>query len=118
MDDGDPVLFAPSLNNQTISVTSAQIVSDGTWKWMATAGSNITIQATGINRILRIPAGTSAEIQNLKMIGGTATDGSAIDNLGTLILRDCIIRPATGSGSIPIRNTGSFSIYGACDISY
>ena len=118
VDDGDPVLFAPSLNNQTITVTGTQLISDGIWKWMATAGSNITIQAVSVNRIIRIPVGFSAEIQNLNLIGGTAAEGSAIDNLGSLILRDTNVHPAAGSGSIPIRNTGSISIYGNCDIVY
>jgi hypothetical protein len=118
VNDGEPVLFAPSLNNQTINVTSAQIMSDGQWKWMADAGTNITIQAVGINRILKVPVGTSAEIQNLKLIGGTAAEGSAIDNLGSLILRDCIVRSAPSSGSIPIRNTGTFNLYGVCNIGF
>lgn len=116
--DGEDVLFAPSLNNQTISVTQSQIVADGVWKWMATAGSNITIQAVGINRILSIPAGFSAEIQNLKFVGGTATNGSAIDNAGSLILRDCDVRPALNSGTVPLRNTGSTNLYGNTYIRY
>lgn len=118
VNDGEDVLFAPSLNNQTISVTQSQIVADGVWKWMASSGSNITIQAVGINRILSIPAGFSAEIQNLKFVGGTATNGSAIDNAGSLILRDCDVRPALNSGTVPLRNTGSTNLYGSTFIRY
>lgn len=118
VNDGEDVLFAPSLNNQTINVTLGQIISDGIWKWMATAGTNITIQAVGINRILKIPVGFSADIQNLKFIGGTATDGSAIDNAGALILRDCDVRPALNSGSIPLRNTGNMNLFGNSYIRY
>ena len=118
VNDGEEVLFAPSLNNQTISVTQGQIVADGIWKWMAAAGSNITIQAVGVSRILSIPAGFSAEIQNLKFVGGTATNGSVIDNAGSLILRDCDVRPALNSGTVPLRNTGSTNLYGNTFIRY
>jgi hypothetical protein len=118
VDDGEEVLFATALNNQTINVTTGQIVSDGIWKWTATVGSNITIKAVGVSRILRVPVGFSAEIKNLKLIGGTATDASAIDNLGTLILRDCDVRPAPNSGSIPLRNTGNMSMYGNTYVRY
>lgn len=118
VDDGEDVLFDASLNGQTLSVTSSQITVDGDWRWMATAGSNIQISAVGVNRILKVPAGFSAEIQNLKFVGGTAAQGSAIDNLGSLILRDCDVYPAAGSGSIPLRNTGTMDVFGNCDIRY
>jgi hypothetical protein len=118
VDNGEDVLFAPSLNGQTINVNSTQIVADGVWKWMATAGSNIQINAVNTTRILRVPAGFSAEIQNLKFVGGTAAQGSVIENLGTLILRDCDLFPAAGSGSTPLRNTGTLNVFGACDIRF
>lgn len=118
VDAGDNILFASSLNGQTLNVTSSQISVVDELKWMANAGANIQIQAVGINRILKIPIGTSMEVQNLKFVGGTATDGSAIDNLGTLILRDCDIHPAVGSNSIPLRNRGNMNVFGICDIRF
>lgn len=115
--DGEDVLFAPSLNGSTINVTSNPINATGILKWMATPGSNITIKAaTTINRILAIAAGNSAEIQYLNLIGGGAIMGSAIDNSGSLILRDCDVHPAVGSSSPPIRNAGLLTIIGATDI--
>ncbi len=114
--DGEEVLFDASLNNHTIALSSGQILVDGNWKWMATEGSNIVIQADGINRVLKIPEGTSIEIQFLKFIGGSADNGSAIDNLGALILRDCDLFRADGSSSNVLRNTGTVEIFGNCDI--
>lgn len=116
--DGEPVLFASSLNNQTINVTNGPITCDGNWKWMANAGSNIEIKAGNISRILSVPAGTSMEIQNLELTGGTATSGSAIDNDGALILRDCMVHPATGTNWPPIHNSGTIQMFGACIIQY
>ncbi len=115
---GEDVLFAPSLNGQIINVTAGSITCNGQWKWMAAAGSNIEIKASGVSRILSIPAGKSVEIQNLKLVGGTATNGSAIDNAGTLTLRDCDVHRAVGSNASPIRNTGMMHILGVCDIRF
>jgi hypothetical protein len=83
---------------------------------MAGVGTNITIKAAGITRLLSIPVGKSAEIQNLILVGGTTSTGSTIDNAGSLILRDCHIKPATGSNAIPLRNNGTLSVFGLTDI--
>ena len=118
VDDNESVLFAPSLSGQTILVSGTQITVDGTWKWMATAGSNITIKANNVNRVLKIPAGFTAEVQNLNFMGGTATQGSVFDNLGTLTIRDCDVHPMVGSNLPPIRNVGTIFVFGVCDIMY
>jgi hypothetical protein len=116
--NGEPVLFSPALNGQIIQLTTGPIVSNGMLKWMATSGSNIEIKAVGISRILSVPVGKSAEIQNLKLMGGTATMGSAIDNAGTLILRDCIVHPSPGMTNTVIYNSGSLSMFGMTMIQF
>jgi hypothetical protein len=118
VNDGEDVLFAPSLNGQIINVTTGPITADGVWKWMANPGTNIQIKALNITRILSIPTGKSAEIQNLTLVGGTAAQGSAIDNAGMLVLRDCNVHPAPNTSTTPIKNTGTFNVFGVCDISY
>jgi len=115
-DDNENILFASTLNNQIINITNGPIVVDGIWKWMATAGSNIQIKAGAITRLLTVPVGKSMEIQNLKLYGGTATPGSAIDNAGTLILRDTNVYPAAGSSAVPVRNNGTTNVFGVCNI--
>jgi hypothetical protein len=116
VDIGEDVLFDASLNGATLLVTSEQIWVEDNWRWIAAEGSDIEIKADGINRVLKIPIGTSMEIQNLQFVGGSAINGSAIDNLGTLILRDCSVRRAAGSDSNPLRNRGILNFYGNCDI--
>jgi hypothetical protein len=113
---GEDVLFDASLNGATLLVTSEQIWVEDNWRWIAAEGSNIEIKANGINRVLKIPEGTTMEIQNLKFVGGSASNGSAIDNLGNLTLRDCEVRRAVGSDSNPLRNRGMLNVYGNCDI--
>lgn len=118
-DDGEHVLFAPGLNGQIINVTTGQISVNGSLKWMATSGSNIQIKAAAnISRVLNIPADQSAEIQNLKIVGGNATQGNAIQNLGTLILRDCDIHSAPGSVYPALRNGGTLTILGITDLRF
>lgn len=114
--DGEPVLFASSLNGQIINVTASPITCDGQWIWMANPGTNIEIRAGNISRILSIPTGTSADIQNLKLTGGTASLGSAIFNDGTLILKDSDVHKATGSNTTPVHNSGTMQVIGTCDI--
>ncbi len=116
-DDNENVLFTPALNNQIITISSGPLVVDGAWKWMANAGTNITIKAAqNVTRLLSIPTGKSAEIQYLTLIGGNTSPGSAIDNAGTLILRNAIVKPATSSSTIPIRNTGVMNVFGPTNI--
>jgi hypothetical protein len=118
-DDNENILFAPSLNGQTINVTTGPIVVDGIWKWMADPGTNITIKAAAnVTRLLSIPITKSAEIQYLTLIGGTTTPGSAIDNAGSLILRGCHVKPALNSNAVPIRNNGTMNVIGSTDIKY
>ncbi len=116
-DDNEPILFATSLNNQTISLTTGgPLVVDGQWKWMANAGTNITIQASGISRVLSIPVGKKIEIQNLLLKGGTATTANVIDNDGILILRNTTLQRAAGSTSNVLDNSGAFSVEGTSTI--
>lgn len=114
--DNESILFSPSLNNQTILVTSGPIVADGIWKWMPSANSNIAVKGQGITRVLSIPVGKSVEMQNLLIIGGTTSNGSAIDNDGTLILRNTDLQRAVGTTSIPLLNNGNITIQGSCDL--
>ncbi len=116
-DDGENILFSPTLNDQVIEVTAGPMTVDGIWKWMPAQGSNIQIKTgAGTSRILIIPAGKSAEIQYLDLTGGTATMGSAIDNYGNLILHSCKVHPAQGSSYPPIRNSGSTTIMGQTQV--
>ena len=118
-DDGENILFAPGLNGQTINVTAGPITVDGIWKWMPAQGTNIQIKAgAAVSRILSVPVGKSAEIQYLNLVGGTASQGSAIENLGTLILRSCEIHPAVGSSNPPIKNSGTATIFGTTNVKF
>jgi len=116
-DDGENILFSPTLNGQIITVTAGPITVDGIWKWMPAQGTNIQIKAgAGITRILSVPVGKSAEIQYLNLVGGTASLGNAIENFGTLILRGCELHPAVGSTNPPLRNAGTTTIIGTTNI--
>ena len=76
----------------------------------------VAVRVPPITLMMKIPAGFSIEIQNLKFVGGSADNGSVIDNLGNLILRDCNLFRAIGSSSNVLRNTGTVDIFGNCDI--
>ncbi len=112
-DDNESILFAPTLNDGTINITQGPITCDGQWKWMADAGTNIKIKAAAnVQRVLTVPVQRSVEIQNLEIIGGIASFGSAIDNLGVLTLRNVKLTRAVGTTTIPLQNKGSTFIQG------
>jgi hypothetical protein len=115
-DDNENILFSPMLNGSTILVTSGPLAVDGIWKWMADPSTNITIKASGITNLLSIPVTRSIEIQYLTLVGGTAATASTIDNAGNLILRSSQVKPAIGSSSVPIRNTGTMNIIGTTNV--
>lgn len=115
-DANEPILFAPLLNNQIILVTSGQIVVEDQWKWMPGNNSNITIKAEAIPRVLYVPAGRTMEMQNLKIIGGTASNASAIENAGSLILRNTIMSCAIGNPACPLVNEGTLNFEGICNL--
>jgi hypothetical protein len=118
-DDGENILFAPSLNNQTLNVENTAITVDGVWKWMATAGSNIQVKAaSNVSRVLTVPSGKSIEIQNLKIVGGNIGQYNAIENFGTLVLRDCDIHRTAGSNNPALRNAGTLTIFGTTDVRF
>ncbi len=116
VDEGEEVYFDASLNGETILVFADQIVVEDLWKWMANAGSSIEIEAIGTNRVLKIPEGATIDIQNLTFVGGTASNGSAIENFGTLNLKDCTIRRPPGSQSTTLNNNGTLNVFGHCNI--
>lgn len=117
VDDGEEVLFAPSLNNGTIVLSSGPIEVDGNWKWMADQNSNITIKtSSGLSRILSVPTGKSIEIQNLTLLGGNSTTGSIIDNSGSTIFRNCKLKRATGNTGHSIRNRNQMIFQGSIQI--
>jgi CSLREA domain-containing protein len=87
--------------------------SPGPTAIMGAAAASTTIDAQGIDRILRIDAGRTVYISGVSMINGlrtTSSDGGGIANDGSLTLSNCIVShnhaPAGSSSGGGIVNRG------------
>jgi hypothetical protein len=111
---GDTIQFAASLNGGTINLANTLDVSkdltvDG-------AGSGITVNGGGVNRVFLIEAGNVVGINGLTITGGAPPpgfDGGGIYNKGTLSLSNSTVTGNSG-GSAGIYNavTGTMTLSG------
>ena len=105
---GDTVWFHPSLQNDTITLTSSLHIDENKIL-IADSLANITIDASQVNRAFEIDPGVIFEIEGLRIISGTAEDGAAFDVSGFLIMRKGIVDPNPVPGSGPkISGSGEF----------
>jgi hypothetical protein len=71
-----------------------------------------TIDAQGVDRVLDVASGITAEIDDVTVTGGqTPLDGAGIRNAGTLtLLRDSISNNSAGSDGGGVSSSGTFSV--------
>jgi hypothetical protein len=106
---GDTITFGVALNGDTILLADEHIVIEHPVSIFASPLSNITIRGFTTPVVFEIGAVTTA-ISGLNIIGGTAMEGSAIQNTGTLTLASVRFYPHPGTtGSTLITNEGSLS---------
>ena len=88
---GATVTFAPSLDGQTLALTSPVVID----RDLVIDGServDLAISGSSASGIFTVNAGVSAELRGLVLQEGYRSSGGAIHNSGTLELDDCIIR--------------------------
>jgi hypothetical protein len=112
----DTIVFAPSLNGQTITLTSGEllITSDVT---IAGPGTNLTISGNHASRVFEFTGKTKHDHPQVSLSGMTISNGNtgvggAIDNDGTLTISNCIFSfNSAGSGGA-IDNAGTLTVNG------
>jgi hypothetical protein len=125
--DGSVIEFAPSMDNQTITLASTLELSETHGPEIIDgSGANVTVSGGGSVRVFRVDSGVSATMRGLTVSGGmvTASDpnGGGLDNAGSLILDHCTISGNDNSTSLSntegggINNTGTLKVV-ACNIS-
>ncbi|MEZ5405028.1 MAG: choice-of-anchor Q domain-containing protein [Verrucomicrobiia bacterium] len=84
---GDDIIFINTLNDQTITLTSGQIVIDKTLTINGLGATNLTISGNTNGRIFSIPFDTTNVISNLKLTRGLAlsASGGAIRHLNGVL---------------------------------
>jgi hypothetical protein len=112
---GETVLFSSSLNGQTINLQSNSIVVSKSLTIQTNPANQVWVHGASTQRVFQINPGVDVTISGLHLIAGTATEGGAIQNAGTLHLQNVeILRHSGLPNARPISNTGMLMIEGAC----
>ncbi len=120
---GAAVGFAPALSGQTITLTTGTELSftRGVTVDATTLPGGLTVDGgPGSNRLFYIPPGRTASLLGVTLTGGngagqgTAPDGGAVYNEGTLNLNGCIFNANTASSlrGGAVFNNGTLAITG------
>jgi hypothetical protein len=83
--NGDTIAFGPALTGKTITLTTGPI---GVNTSVTIRGSQLAISGHDHGAILDVAAGTTVTISGLTFTHGLAATGGAIDNAGSLTLRN------------------------------
>ena len=105
---GDLIVFDPSLAGATVALTSGQLLIDKDLVIDGGDAPGVTVSGSNLSRVFLVEAGVEAEIRSLVIaegrtldaaVGEDAEGGGGIRNLGTLRLKECIVRDnRTGNG--------------------
>jgi hypothetical protein len=89
----DTIVFAPSLNGSTLTLTQGELILSGNSFTTLTidGGSQIAISGNNASRVFEVPFGVTAVLTGLTITGGQDTGGSGILNQGNLTVNNCTI---------------------------
>ena len=116
--DGDTIVFDPSLAGQTIYLTSGELAIttnltiEGTPSWNPPA-----INALENSRVIDVASSASLAIDNLLIEGGSAKKGGGLYNAGAVTLSDCSFHFNSATDGGAIENNGTMTVTN-CDLSY
>ena len=105
----DVINFDPSLNGQTITLTSGELVVNKIVSIYGPGPNNLTVDANHASRVFHVTGGASAGISGLSIINGSASGlygGGIYNDHSTLSVINCTLRgnsanaPTGGGGGI------------------
>jgi predicted outer membrane repeat protein len=115
---GDTIVFAPSLDGQTITLTSGEL--DITTKSLTIKGrgaNQLTVSGSHTSRVFEVAGTSTVTLSGLTISNGYSVEGGAILDAGTLTVTDCTVSGnyATNFGG-GIYNSGTLTV-NACNLS-
>ncbi len=117
----DTVVFAPSLNGQTIHLTSGELLIQQNLTINGPGASQLTIDANYSSRVFEVAAKAQVALYGLTVSRGEADRGGGILNNGTLTLSGCTLsgNEVIGSGTFGggICNSGGTLTVSGCTLS-
>jgi hypothetical protein len=103
---GDTVVFGPEVTGQTIQLASQLRISKDVTIDAQANNAQIIIDGGSTTGLVKIDAGATVTLVGVHLAHGSAFNGAAIENAGTLIVRDSSITAsnATVSGAALLNN--------------
>lgn len=109
---GSQILFNVALAGDTIELDRPIELSQN-FQIVNTAANKVLINTVSSGPLFIINAPATVTFDNLRLLAGTGTTGRAIDNAGTLTLKNVEINDhINGSGGNVVKNTGTLNIEG------
>jgi hypothetical protein len=84
--NGDTINFAPSLEDQTIALTSGQLNITKNVTITGLGANELTVSGSDTSRVFDVSSGVTASISGLTIANGLADQGGGVSNSGTLTL--------------------------------
>jgi hypothetical protein len=114
----DTTIFDPSLGNVTITLSAGPLELSGasaTATEIIDGSGRITVSGADANRVFQIDAGVQAELDNLTITHGRATDsGGGIANAGTLtVAGSALVDNVASDNGGAIANAGTMTVTGS-----
>ena len=107
----DTISFADSLSGQTIVLGGEQLTISDQLSIHGLGRNQLTLGGNGASRIFLIETGVTAELSDMTITGGAATDGGGIYNKGTLTITNSALTHNTASNDGgAIDNLGSLTV--------
>lgn len=114
--ENDVITFDPIVNFQTIELNSEVLTIDKHLSIITDPLNQITLEASGIERIFEINPGVDVLIEGVQLRSGEGPTAAAIQNHGNLTLRDVLIYFTPILGGSTIENFGNLEFEGNCTL--
>jgi len=113
---GDTVFFDAPVFNDTIKLTSAELVLDKNLAIKASLGDNVLVKASTTDRVFDIQSGNQVYIEGLHVFSGLDSNVSGIQNQGNLTLKDVRLYERGKGNEIVLYNIGNLIIRGDVEV--
>jgi hypothetical protein len=110
---GDTIVFAHNLEDQTIKLTTGELLINKNLNIVGLGAEDLTISGNDASRVFHITGGATVTLAKLSIVHGKALTGGGIDNAGNLTVRDSTLshnQAVGGDGGGAIRNEASASL--------
>lgn len=109
---GGTITFDASLNGQTITLTSGELVINRNLTITGPGANLLAVSGNNASRVFNIGAGATVTLQRFTVSNGRDADAGGIRNAGVLTVRDSAFtgNSPTNSRSAAIYNTGTLTV--------